>query len=66
MLDIAQTQEVIYRAMRPDVILASGRVVRHRPYLSNGEPNGATEAYMVDGGNMTSEEWREYCSIIHS
>jgi len=52
--------------MRKDVTLSTGRIVSHRPYLSNGEPNGATEAFIVGGYEMTNEEWLEYVSIIHS
>lgn len=52
--------------MRKDIILSTGRVIGHRPYLSNGEPNGATEAFVIDGGEMTNQEWTEYCSIIHN
>lgn len=49
---------------KPDIVLSTGRVVSHRPYLSNGEANGATEAYIKDGGEMTNEEWIEYCQIL--
>lgn len=51
--------------MKKDVALSTGRIVSHRPYLSNGEPNGATEAFIVGGHEMTNEEWLEYVSIIH-
>jgi hypothetical protein len=51
--------------LRPNITLSNGRVVAHRAYLSNGEPNGATEAYMLDNGNMSNAEWVEYCSIIN-
>jgi hypothetical protein len=27
--------------------------------------NGATEAYMLDNGAMSNEEWSEYVSIIN-
>jgi len=57
------TQDVIHKAMRPDVTLSNGRIVSHKPYLSAGKPNGATEAYMQDGGNMSDEEWKEYVSL---
>jgi hypothetical protein len=50
--------------MKPDVKLSTGRIVSHRPYLSNGEPNGATEAFIVGGHEMTSQEWQEYVEII--
>ena len=59
-------QEKLFRITHPDVILANGRIVAHKPYISGGKPNGATEAYMLDGGNMTNDEWSEYCSLIHS
>lgn len=49
--------------MRSNVTLSTGRTVAHRPYLSAGEPNGATEAYIVGGCEMTDAEWREYCSL---
>lgn len=52
--------------MHKNITLSTGRVVAHRPYLSNGVPNGATEAYIVDGGEMTNEEWAEYCTILHT
>lgn len=52
--------------MRKDIKLSTGRVVSHRPYLSNGQPNGATEAFIVGGGEMTNDEWTEYCTIIHN
>ena len=52
--------------MRKDIELSTGRIVSHRPYLSNGEPNGAIEAFIVGGHEMTNEEWLEYVSIIHS
>lgn len=47
--------------MKQDIKLSTGRTVSHRPYLSNGQPNGATEAFIVSGGEMTDEEWQEYC-----
>lgn len=47
--------------MKPNITLSSGRVIGHKPYLSNGLPNGATEAYVIGGGNMTNDEWHEYC-----
>jgi len=45
---------------KPDVTLSTGAVVKHRPYLSHGLPNGATEAYLSDDRAMTSAEWVEY------
>jgi hypothetical protein len=51
--------------MRKDVTLSTGRIVSHRPYLFNGEPDGATEAFILGGHEMTNEEWLEYVSIIH-
>jgi hypothetical protein len=50
--------------MRSNVTLSNGRIVAHRPHLSAGVPNGATEAYMIDGVEMTESEWSEYCSLI--
>ena len=50
--------------MKPDIKLSTGRIVSHRPYLSNGEPNGAIEAFIVGGHEMTNEEWLEYANIF--
>lgn len=47
--------------MKKDIVLSTGRVVSHRPY-----GNGATDAYIVGGGEMTNAEWIEYCTIIHA
>ena len=63
--------------MRKDITLSTGRIVSHKPYLSAGVPNGATEAFIlqkmtINGvtfevhKEMTEEEWREYVSIIHN
>jgi hypothetical protein len=52
--------------MRKNITLSTGRTIGHRPYLINGQPNGATEAYVIDGDAMTNEEWSEYCQIINS
>ena len=51
--------------MNATIKLSSGRTVAHRPYLSNGVPNGATDAYIVESvdGVMTNEEWIEYCQL---
>lgn len=49
--------------MKQDIQLSTGRIVSHRPYLSAGEPNGATEAYMQDGGEMSDAEWAEYVRL---
>jgi len=49
--------------MKSNVILSNGRVVAHRPYLSAGKPNGATEAFMLDGGEMSNSEWVECCKL---
>lgn len=49
--------------MKQDITLSTGRIVSHRPYLSAGEPNGATEAYMLDGGEMSNAEWAEYMRL---
>ena len=51
--------------MRENIILSSGRTIGHRPYLINGIPNGATEAFVIDGDEMTNAEWVEYCQIIN-
>jgi len=51
--------------MRKNIILSTGRTIGHKPYLSNGKPNGAIEAYVIEGGEMTNAEWVEYCKIIH-
>ena len=47
--------------MRKNITLSTGRTIGHKPYLSNGQPNGATEAYVLGGGEMTDDEWTEYC-----
>ena len=52
--------------MRKNITLSSGRTIGHRAYLINGVPNGATEAFVIEGGEMTNDEWSEYCKIIHS
>ena len=49
---------------KPDVVLSTGAVVKHRPYLSHGLPNGATDAYLSNGKAMTSAEWIEYNQLI--
>ena len=62
--------------MKTDILLSTGRIVSHKPYLSNGVPNGATDAfikferdstlngvfYLVNYA-MTHDEWIEYCKI---
>jgi len=50
--------------MRGNIILSTGKTIGHRPYIVNGVPNGATEAFVIEGGEMTNEEWIEYCQII--
>lgn len=52
--------------MRKNITLSSGRTIGHRPYLINGVPNGATEAFVIGGGEMTNAEWAEYCQAINS
>ncbi len=52
---------LIGESMKQDIKLSTGRIVSHRPYLSNGKPNGATEAFIVSGGEMTEVEGQEYC-----
>ena len=62
--------------MKKDIKLSTGRIVSHRPYLSNGLPNGATEAFIKYEQDltlndvfysvnyaMTHDEWVEYCNI---
>lgn len=51
--------------MRKDIVLSTGRTIGHRPYLINGQSNGATEAFVIGGGGMTDAEWIEYCNIIN-
>ena len=46
--------------MRSNITLKNGRIVTHKPL-----PNGATEAYMLDNGAMSNDEWLEYVSIIN-
>lgn len=45
--------------MKQDIQLSTGRIVSHRPYLTSG----ATEAYIVGGGEMTNDEWSEYTRL---
>ena len=60
--------------MKTDILLSTNRIVSHKPYLSNGIPNGATEAFIlqkvtINGvtfethKEMTSDEWAEYCNL---
>lgn len=46
--------------MRSNVTLKNGRIVAHKPM-----PNGANEAFMLDNGEMSNDEWLEYVSIIN-
>jgi len=46
--------------MKENVTLSNGRIVTHKPYH-----NGATEAFMLDGGEMSNEEWIEYCKLTY-
>jgi hypothetical protein len=41
--------------------LSTGRVV-----LNRGMRNGATEAYIADGSEMTHAEWEEYTAFIRA
>ena len=61
--------------MRKDIELSSGRIVSHKPYCSNGKPNGAIEAFILEKivisgvtfevhKEMSNLEWIEYSSII--
>ena len=61
-----ETFEDIFKRVysKPDVTLSTGAVVKHRPYLSHGLPNGATEAYLSDDRIMTSAEWIEYNKLM--
>lgn len=43
------------------ITLSTGAIVLHKPY-----GNGATEAYLENGRNMTDAEWIEYCKILHA
>jgi hypothetical protein len=46
--------------IRDDIILSSGRTVRHTP-----APNGAQYADPTTGPeDLTEAEWEEYCAII--
>jgi len=47
------------RTLRDPLTLASGRVVLHLPLT-----NGAHEAVMQDGGDMSESEWDEYCQAM--
>jgi hypothetical protein len=49
---------------KPDVTLSTGAVVKHRPMLVGGLPNGATDAYLSDDRIMTSAEWIEYNKLM--
>jgi len=41
--------------MKKNILLSTGRTIAHRPYH-----NGATEAFVLEGGEMTNQEWTEY------
>jgi len=47
--------------MKQNIFLSSGRTIGHRPYH-----NGATEAFIVEGGEMTDQEWIEYNRTIEA
>lgn len=49
------------RALSPDVVLPTGRIVGHS-YL----PNGAQAADIIGGGEMTSPEWEAYCAAVRA
>ena len=51
--------------MQNNITLSTGRTIGHRPYLINGIPNGATEAFVIEGGEMSNAEWVEYCQITN-
>jgi len=42
-----------------DVALSTGTVIKHRRM-----PNGAQEAFIERGGEMSSAEWEEYCETV--
>ena len=46
--------------MKENITLSNGRIVTHKPYH-----NGATEAFMLDGKEMSNEEWIEYCKLTY-
>lgn len=46
--------------MKENITLSNGRIVAHKPY-----PNGATEAFMLDGKEMSNDEWIEYCKLTY-
>lgn len=45
--------------MKTNLILKSGRVVTRSPMS-----NGAADASMADGGDMSETEWQEICGLI--
>ena len=45
---------------KPDVTLSTEAVVRHKPMLIGGLPNGATDAYLIDNRPTTYAEFLEY------
>jgi hypothetical protein len=49
---------------KPDVVLSTGSVVKHKPMLCGGLPNGATDVYLSNGKAMTTAEWIEYNQLI--
>lgn len=49
---------------KPDIVLSTGEVVKHRPTLSAGLPNGATDVYLSSGKSMTTAEWIEYNKLM--
>jgi hypothetical protein len=57
-----ETFEDIFKRIysKPDIVLSTGAVVKHKPVLSGGLPNGATDAYLSDGRPMTYAEFLEY------
>lgn len=44
---------------RPRVLLSTGKVIVHHPF-----PNGAHEACVLGGGEMTDSEWIEYANVV--
>ena len=51
---------------KPDITLSNGTAIKHRPMLSAGHPNGATDAYIEGERAMTEGEWLEYAAIVKS
>lgn len=46
--------------MKENITLSNGRIVAHKVYHED-----AIEAYMLDGGEMSNDEWIEYCKLTY-